>query len=81
MAAATMVRAGTMGLEVGVAVSAALAALFIVLWAGSVAAVLPMVLRRLRLDPAVMSAPLITTFVDGTGLLIYFLIARAVLKL
>ncbi|MBM2809646.1 MAG: mgtE [Chloroflexi bacterium] len=81
MAAATMIRAGTMNLDLGIAVSAALAALFIVLWAGSVAAMLPMVLRRLGLDPAVMSAPLITTFVDGTGLLIYFLIARAVLNL
>lgn len=39
----------------------------------------PMVARRLGLDPAVVSAPFITTFVDATGLIVYFLIARAVL--
>jgi magnesium transporter len=46
-----------------------------------VAAVLPLALRRLRIDPAVVSAPLITTLVDGTGLVIYFQIARVLLKL
>ncbi|MDP3966945.1 MAG: magnesium transporter [Nocardioides sp.] len=41
----------------------------------------PMVARRLGLDPAVVSAPFITTFVDASGLIVYFLIARAVLGL
>ncbi len=36
---------------------------------------------RLRLDPAVVSAPFITTLVDGTGLLIYFEVDRLVLDL
>jgi magnesium transporter len=30
-------------------------------------------------DPAVFSNPFITTFVDAIGLIVYFLIARAVL--
>ena len=42
---------------------------------------LPLLLRRLRIDPAVVSAPLITTLVDGTGLIIYFQIARVMLGL
>ena len=42
--------------------------------------VLPLVLRRLRVDPAVVSAPLITTIVDGTGLIMYFEIAKLVLR-
>jgi len=46
-----------------------------------VEAILPLVLRRLRVDPAVVSAPMITTVVDGTGLLIYLEIARYLLKL
>jgi magnesium transporter len=41
----------------------------------------PMVARRLGVDPAVVSAPFITTFVDATGLVVYFLVARAVLGL
>jgi magnesium transporter len=35
----------------------------------------------LKADPAVFSNPFITTFVDATGLVIYFLIAKAVLGL
>jgi magnesium transporter len=47
-----------------------------VVWTAAVAALLPLVLRRLGMDPAVVSAPLITTVVDGTGLVIYFSIAN-----
>jgi len=32
-------------------------------------------------DPAVLSAPLITTLVDATGLIIYFRIAKVILGL
>jgi magnesium transporter len=40
---------------------------------GSVAgAMLPFILRLLRFDPAVSSAPLVATLVDVTGLVIYF---------
>jgi magnesium transporter len=53
----------------------------ICVWAATVAAVLPLVLKKLRVDPAVVSAPMITTLVDGTGLVIYFTIAKAVLGL
>ena len=43
---------------------------------------LPLLLqRRLRIDPAVVSATRITTLVDGTGLIIYFEIAKLVLRL
>jgi magnesium transporter len=66
------------GLDIGIAVAVAAAA--IVLWATTVAAVLPLILHRLRIDPAVVSAPLIATLVDGTGLFLYLTIARAVLK-
>ena len=49
--------------------------------AAFVGSLLPLVARRIGLDPAVMSAPFITTLVDATGLVVYFLIARAVLGL
>ncbi|AIE83597.1 magnesium transporter [Fimbriimonas ginsengisoli] len=51
----------------------------IVLWAATVGSLLPITAKRLGFDPAVMSAPFITTFVDATGLVIYFEIARRVL--
>jgi magnesium transporter len=67
------------GSDIGVVVS--LTILAICLWSATVAAVLPLTLRRLGIDPAVVSAPLITTLVDGTGLIIYFEIARLVLRM
>lgn len=42
---------------------------------------IPLLARRFGVDPAVVSAPFITTFVDATGLIVYFLIAGAVLGL
>jgi len=40
---------------------------------------MPLVARTIRVDPAVFSNPFITTFVDATGLVIYFVIARLIL--
>lgn len=42
---------------------------------------LPFLFRLLRLDPALMSAPFITTAVDVLGVLIYFNLARVILRL
>lgn len=48
-------------------------------WATLAGAALPMVAKRVGIDPAVVSAPLIATLVDATGLIIYFTIAIAIL--
>ncbi|MBI4504393.1 MAG: magnesium transporter [Chloroflexi bacterium] len=80
MGGATLLRALLLGTpDLGHVV--AITAFLVVLWATTVAAVLPLLLRALRLDPAVVSTPLITTLVDGTGLVIYFEVARALLRL
>ena len=47
----------------------------------SVGCMLPLFAKKIRLDPALMAAPLITTIVDGTSLIIYFSIARMILKI
>lgn len=49
--------------------------------AASVGGAMPLVAKAIRVDPAVFSNPFITTFVDAAGLVVYFLIARAVLGL
>jgi magnesium transporter len=46
-----------------------------------VGSAMPIVAGRLRIDPAVVSAPVVTTLVDATGLLVYFLIAGSVMGL
>jgi magnesium transporter len=67
------------GADIGLVVALTLVA--ISAWSATVAAALPLILRRLKVDPAVVSAPFISTLVDGTGLIIYFEVARAVLSL
>jgi magnesium transporter len=59
----------------------ACAMLFVVLWANLVGAMLPLFFSRLKLDPAVISSPFLSTLVDATGLVIYFLTAMAFFKL
>jgi magnesium transporter len=51
----------------------------VVLWGSVSGAMLPFVLRRIGLDPASASAPLVATVVDVTGIILYFSVARAVL--
>jgi len=51
----------------------------VVLWGAVSGAMLPFGLRRLGLDPASASAPLVATVVDVTGIVIYFSVARAIL--
>lgn len=46
-----------------------------------IGAVLPLLAHKLRLDPALVASPMLTTVVDITGLLIYFNVARAILKI
>ncbi|BCM92443.1 magnesium transporter MgtE [Abditibacteriota bacterium] len=53
--------------------------LVVIVWAVTVGSSLPIVFKRLGLDPAVMSAPFITTLVDATGLIFYFTIAHILL--
>jgi magnesium transporter len=81
MAVVAFGRAELLGVGSNIGMVVALTILTICLWSATVAAVLPLTLRRLGIDPAVVSAPLITTLVDGTGLIIYFEIARFVLRL
>jgi magnesium transporter len=49
--------------------------------AATVGGMMPLLAKAIRADPAVFSNPFITTFVDATGLLIYFLIAKAILHI
>ncbi|HEX4954886.1 MAG TPA: magnesium transporter [Thermoanaerobaculia bacterium] len=55
------------------------ALLGVVLWGTLSGAMLPLLLKRLGLDPASASAPFVATLVDVFGLLFYFSVARAVL--
>ncbi|MBM3990067.1 MAG: magnesium transporter [Planctomycetes bacterium] len=57
------------------AVTICLSVIGVVLWGTLIGSMLPLVLRRLGLDPASASAPLVATLCDVTGILIYFVTA------
>ena len=56
-----------------------LSILCIVIWANLIGSLIPLVAQRFKVDPALVSAPLITTLVDATGLVIYLTIAKSIL--
>ncbi len=63
-----------------VAITVAVSLIGVVMYGTLVGSMLPMVLRRLGLDPAVSSAPFVATLVDVTGIVIYFTIAALMLR-
>lgn len=52
-----------------------------VMMAKVIGGLLPIAAKKLKLDPAIMAGPLITTIVDALSLIIYFNIAQAVLNI
>lgn len=75
------VRAWMMGIGPEITLIVSLTLVCITLWSAIVSSIIPMVLKRCGIDPAVVSAPFIATFIDGTGLIIYFKIAQYTLGL
>lgn len=63
--------------QIGLVIGCTLVAVCAV--AATIGGIMPIVARMIRVDPAVFSNPFITTFVDATGLVIYFLVAKAIL--
>ena len=62
-----------MGLVVGLAILANMCS------AALLGSLIPLVFKRLNVDPAVATGPIMTTFMDVVGILVYFLIAKAFL--
>lgn len=58
----------------------ALSMVTIVLFGSLLGMCLPFVLERFKMDPATASAPLVTTLIDASGVVIYFTIATAILS-
>lgn len=67
------------GAQVGLVIGLSL--IVVMLWSNLLGSILPIILTKFKLDPAVISSPLLTTVVDASGLLIYFTIAKYILNL
>lgn len=70
---------GSDNLKVALVVSVSM--LTLVIWANIIGSILPIVIDKLKLDPAVISSPLIATLIDVSGVTIYFNIAIFILGL
>ncbi len=55
-----------------VAITVCITLFFVVILAKIVGGLLPLIAKKLRIDPAIMASPLITTIVDALALIIYF---------
>ena len=69
------------GAHLPLAVTIGVTLIAICTWSTTVGSVVPILAQRYGVDPALLSAPMITTLVDATGLVIYFQIAKLVLGL
>ncbi|EFN54495.1 hypothetical protein CHLNCDRAFT_135185 [Chlorella variabilis] len=67
------------GISTQVGVTVAISLPVVSLWANLLGGVFPLLSSHLGFNPAVTSAPLMTTVVDSTGLILYFGIAKAVM--
>ena len=65
--------------NIELAITLGITLIFTVVIAKTIGCVLPLVAKKCGLDPALMAAPLITTLVDATTILVYFTIASRVL--
>jgi len=74
-------RALLWGAPAPLALTVSITVLAICTWSTTVGSLIPIVAERFGVDPAVLSAPLITTLVDATCLVIYFSIAKVILHL
>ncbi len=73
------VRALTWNSGIPLAATVAASLFTLVVWANSMGALLPPLATKLRIDPAVISGPVMSTLVDATGLFIYFTLARIII--
>lgn len=65
--------------DIDLAIVVSLTMITICTWATIAGSALPLLAKRAGVDPAVVSAPFITTLVDATGLVFYFTFAKLIL--
>ncbi len=79
LAAANFIRVAIFSRDVMLAATVSAALFATIMLAKSMGCLLPMAAKKLRLDPAVMASPVISTVVDAGTLLMYFMLAKLIL--
>ncbi|MDR1586733.1 MAG: magnesium transporter [Treponema sp.] len=67
------------GQNAALSLTVTLSLLITIIMAKSIGCLLPLAAKKLKIDPAIMAAPLITTIIDGASLVVYFSIAKVLL--
>lgn len=81
LAVINMVRIMMIDQSVILALTVSLSLYATVIMAKMVGSLLPLAAQKMKLDPAIMASPVITTLVDAGSLLVFFLIARLILRI
>ncbi|MDR0446747.1 MAG: magnesium transporter [Oscillospiraceae bacterium] len=79
LAAVNFARIAIMKRDVILSITVSISLLLTVMLAKTVGCLLPIAAKKLKLDPAVMASPVITTLVDAGALLLFFGMAQALL--
>lgn len=79
LAAVNFARIAIMKHDVILSITVSISLLLTVMLAKTVGCLLPIAAKKLKLDPAVMASPVITTLVDAGALLLFFGMAQALL--
>ena len=72
-------RAQLWGVDMHLAACVAVTIVAVCTWANLVGSLIPIIAQRFRIDPTVVSAPMITTLVDASGLALYLGIAHVMI--
>ena len=72
---------GNPAINLTVSLVVALSLALTIIVAKIIGATLPLLAKKIGLDPAVMASPLITTLVDAISLIVYFFVAKGVLNI
>jgi magnesium transporter len=65
----------------GLAVVISISVAGICIWGTLVGSMLPLIFKKINIDPGIASSPFVATFVDVTGIIIFFSVAKSVLGL
>ncbi len=72
-------RAQLWGVDMHLAACVAVTIVAVCTWANLVGSLIPIIAQKLKIDPTVVSAPMITTLVDASGLALYLGIAHVMI--
>ena len=72
---------GNTAVDITVSLTVALSLALTIILAKVIGASLPLLAKKVGLDPAVMASPLITTLVDAISLIVYLFVSSQVLSI